>query len=301
MQNSQIMGKKFGPYDVIKLIGTGGQSAVFAARHHQTNQVVALRVMAMTVADLKAATEECNEVLDEIASIDAPNIVRIEDYGTDGNMIYIAMSIMNGGSLAERMKARMEPEVVDDSQLPSAIDLLNMVSEIADALDDIHSRGIVHGQVGPRTILFDEMGKAYLSDIGITRLMKIIFKLDATNSFSMNAYSAPELWNGERPSPATDQYALACVVYELLTGKAPFNNTSIFHLMNAHMNDVAAPPHYIRKDLPGDLAMVFWQALAKPIDNRFPSMWEFYEGLKEAFGVDTGEATDFFTFKLESK
>jgi serine/threonine protein kinase len=298
MQTEQPKPRKFGPYEVLKLIGMSGQNAVFAAQHETTKHPVALRVMTMTVTDLSAAIAECTTVMKEMSIIDAPNIVKIEDYGTHDSMLYLAMTVMHGGSLADRMKQRMEPVVVDDSQLPSAGEVLNMLERVAEALDDIHSRGIVHGQIGPRSIMFNENGEAFVSDIGLTRLMKIIFKLEATNSFSMNPYSAPELWNGERPSPATDQYALACVIYELLTGKPPFNNTSIYHLMQAHMNDVAAPPHYVRPHLPGDLAMVFWQALAKPVNRRYPSMLAFHAGLREALGTKLGEETDFFTFKL---
>jgi serine/threonine protein kinase len=298
MQTEQPKPRMFGPYEVLNLIGMSGQNAVFAAQHETTKHPVALRVMTMTVTDLSAAIAECTTVMQEMSIIDAPNIVKIEDYGTHDSMLYLAMTVMHGGSLADRMKQRMEPVVVDDSQLPSAGEVLNMLERVAEALDDIHSRGIVHGQIGPRSIMFNENGEAFVSDIGLTRLMKIIFKLEATNSFSMNPYSAPELWNGERPSPATDQYALACLIYELLTGKPPFNNTSIYHLMQAHMNDVAAPPHYVRPHLPGDLAMVFWQALAKPVNRRYPSMMAFHAGLREALGTKLGEETDFFTFKL---
>ena len=298
MQNIQPKSRKFGPYEVLRQLGASGQSAVFVAQHETTKQTVALRVMTVAAPDPSAAMAECTEILKEIAAIDAPHIVKIEDYGTHSSMIYLAMKLMEGGSLSDRMKQRMEPVVVDASQLPSSGEVLDMLERVAVALDDLHSRGIVHGQFGPRSIMFDENGQAFVSDIGVTRLMKIIFKLEATNSFNMNPYSAPELWNGERPSAATDQYALACLIYELLTGKPPFNNTSIYHLMQAHMNDVAAPPHYIRAELPGDLAMVFWQALAKPVDRRFPSMVAFHKGLKSALGEKLGEATGFFTYKL---
>jgi serine/threonine protein kinase len=157
---------------------------------------------------------------------------------------------------------------------------------------------IVHGQISAGSIMFNEKGDAFLSDVGLTRIMKIIYRLEFTSSFNMNKYSAPELWEGERPSPATDQYAVACLVYELLTGKAPFDDTSIYHLMQAHTNDVATPPHYLRKELPSDLAMVFWQALAKPVDRRYPSIAALLEALESALEDKLGQPTDFFTFKL---
>lgn len=291
--------QKFGPYITLKVIGQGEHSAVYAAMHEETGKMVALRALTITKKDVDKALEDCHEVLTDLSELQIPNAVKIQDFGNDGPTLYIAMTVLNGGTLLERMNVRMPDG--EAPRLPSPDDVLHMTERIAIALDALHERDMVHGQIQPHSIMFNDKGDAFLVEIGLTRIFKIIYSLEATNSFGMTRYSPPELWTGERPGASTDQYALACIVYQLLTGKVPFDGTSIFSLMQAHTNDVAAPPHYVRKDLPSDLAMVFWQALAKPVDRRYPSLKAFYQDLQRSF-ADADYAvgrSDFFTFLLD--
>jgi serine/threonine-protein kinase len=296
---TQPVSLKFGPYNTVRLIGSGGQSAVYNAIHDETQRMVVLRAMTIIVKDVQKAIKDCEEVLAEIIELNVPNSVAIENYGHDGNTLYIAMNLMNGGTLFERMRQRHSNDSDIAAQLPSPGEVLQIVERIAIALDSLHTQSIVHGQLEPGSIMFNDNGEAFLADIGLTRLTKILYRLETTNSFNMTKYSAPELWDGYRPKASTDQYALACIIYELLTGQAPFNASSIFDLMQAHANDVAAPPHYIREGLPGSLAMTFWQALAKPVDRRFPSIMAFYESLHKVLKDFEGEPTGFLTFKVD--
>jgi serine/threonine-protein kinase len=291
--------RKFGPYITLKLLGTGGQSAVYSAMHETTGRMVALRVMSVSVNDIENAVNNCKDVLTELQLLDIPNAVSIEEFGNIESVLYIAMSVMTGGTLLERMKQRQFFNPDYKPRLPAPLEVLALTERMAIALDALHSIGMVHGQIEPRSIMFNDRGEAFISDIGMTRMMKFIYKLDATNSFNMTKYSAPELWEGKRPSPATDQYAFACIVYELLTGKAPFDAPSIFGLMQAHANDVAAPPHYLREDLPSNLSMIFWQALAKPVDRRYPNLSSFFEDLRDALESHESKPTNFFSFELE--
>jgi serine/threonine protein kinase, bacterial len=291
--------RKFGPYITLKLIGTGGQSAVYTAMHETTGRMVALRIMSITDNDISEALNNCKDVLTELRILDIPHAVMIEDFGNVEAVLYIAMSVMTGGTLLDRMKQRHFFNAEQSASLPSPLEVLDLVERMAIALDALHGIGMVHGQIEPRSIMFNNKGEAHLSDIGMTRMMKFIYKLDATNSFNMTKYSAPELWEGKRPSPATDQYAFACIVYELLTGKAPFDAPSIFGLMQAHANDVAAPPHYVREGLPSSLAMIFWQALAKPVDRRYPTLMSFYDDLRESLEQHQSKETGFFTFEVD--
>lgn len=298
-QKQQHIRQQFGSYITLKIIGSGEHSAVYAAMHETTGKMVALRVLTITNRDVARALIDCNRVLEELSELNIPNTVKIQDFGNDGSTLYIALTVLNGGTLLERMNVRIINQ--ENPKLPSTTDVLKMTERIAIALDTLHQQGMVHGQIQPHSILFNDRGEAFLSEIGLTRIMKIIYNLDATNSFMMTRYSPPELWAGERPSASTDQYALACIIYQLITGKVPFDGTSIFSLMQAHANDVSAPPHYVRPDLPSSLAMVFWQALAKPVDRRYPTIRSFYQDLQKSFSDtdDMSVKTDFFTFLLD--
>lgn len=290
---------QYGPYICRSLIEADSQGGAFIASHEDSGADVLLRVLTVTIADVDEALTECNYLLRELSAIDAPHIIGIEDYGNEFHTLYIALSLVRGGTLAQRMAYRHIGTPDDQApQLPSVADVLALTERMALALDTLHATGLVHGQLEPRTILFDRSGQSFLSEIGFTRLMKIMFRLDTTNSFNMSRYSPPELWNGDRPSPATDQYALACIVYELLTGQAAFSGRSIYELMKAHTEDIAVPPHYARPELSESLAMVFWQALAKRPDRRFPGVTAFHQALKKVLDEDATARTDFFTFQM---
>ncbi len=296
MDNRQEDHQKFGSYITLKNIGGSDHSTVYAAMHEPTGQKVALRVLTITAKDVNDALIECLDILYDLSTLQIPNAVQIHDFGNDGETLYIAMSVLNGGTLFDRIRVRMLRTT--PPTLPSIEDVLTLVDRMSLALDTLHQMGMIHGQIQPHSIMFDDRGDSLLADIGLTRILKVIYNLDATNSFNMTQYSPPELWVGVRPSPATDQYAFACLIYQLLTGVLPFKGTSIFALMQAHTNDVAAPPHYIRDSLPDDLAMVFWRALAKPIDKRYPNMRSFYQDLQRCLSDYPIQETDFFTFSL---
>ena len=289
----------FGPYNCLRILGASSNNAVYAALHQGTGRLVALRVLTVNHENREQALEACQTEVARFAAYAIPNVVQIEDYGIEGSTLYIAMRVMKGGSLQDRLRSMHKKiNAGVDPVLPSAGEVLAVLERLSEALDGLHGHDMVHGQVEPRNILFDDSGLAYLSDVGLTRLLKIIYSLEATNSFSTTKYTAPEIWDGKRPSPATDQYALACIVYELMTGKAPFEAATIYGLMRQHTDEVALPPHYIRRELPTELAIPFWQAMAKAPEKRFPTMRAFLEDMRMTIQGNEGTATGFFALDL---
>ncbi|MGJ3239517.1 MAG: serine/threonine protein kinase [Anaerolineae bacterium] len=296
-EQPQHIRQQFGPYITLKLIGSGEQSAVFGAIHETSGKMVALRLLTIPRRHVQLVLDTCESVLRDLAETTIPHAVRLHDFGHQDNTLYLATTLLYGGTLLDRMNARSFGQ--DDTILPSIADVLDLTARMAITLDTLHQREMVHGQLRPNSIIFDAQGNAHLTEIGLTRILKIIYQLDTTNSFNMTRYSPPELWNGERPSPATDQYALACIVYQLLTGQVPFDGKSILTLMQAHADDVALPPHYIKPELPENLALIFWQALAKPVENRYPTVNAFYQDLQHCLNKTTQTSkTDFFTFPI---
>ena len=294
--NHYPLRQTFGPYTCLSSLGMGTNHTTYYAVNAITGRTVALQVIPITQINPEAVIADAKIQLARFVTLEAPNIVPIEDVGSQGDHLYIANRVMRGGSLLERLRQYLQDPL--GWPLPSLGEVAELIRRLAAALDKIHAQGIVHGQIDPRNILLDEAGQVYLADTGLARLTKILYGLDSTNSLNMNDYSAPELWDGQRPSPASDQYSLACIVYELITGQPPFSSTTIYDLMRKHMNDVVLPPHYLRKHLPQDLALVFWQALAKPPEKRFGSVQEFYVDFAEAISGQEGERGTFFTKPL---
>ena len=298
-QSPAPIGRTYGPYSCLRVLGASGNNTVYLALHQGTGHLVALRVLTVNHDNRDQALEACKTEVARIATYSIPNIVQIEDYGIEGSTLYIAMRVMKGGSLQDRLKGmRQKVAAGVEPILPSPGEVLAVIERLSDALDSLHKHDMVHGQVEPRNILFGASGLAYLSDVGLTRLHKIIYSLDTTNSFSTTQYTAPEIWDGKRPIPATDQYALACIAYELMTGKVPFEAPTIYGLMRQHTDEVVLPPHYIRRGLPSDLAIPFWQAMAKSPEKRFPTLRAFLDDLRLSIQGNEGTATGFFVVDL---
>lgn len=304
MQKPNGVNKKYGDYRCVALLDKAHDSALYHALNIKTGKMFTLRVVTLRKdahrqINLEEAHTLIRHELEGIMRLQHETMVSVLDFGIDENTLYMVLPMMRGNSLHNRLEAR-NITAQNTEGLPSLGQIAQLVRRVAEALQALHQATVVHGQVEPRAILFDEEGMSYLADVGLIRLQKIIFQLNNTNSFSLTRYSAPELWEGSKPQPASDQYALACIAYELITGRAPFESPTLFGLMKSHVNDAVMPPHYVRRDmkLPTELAMVFWQALAKPIDRRFLQVGDFGREFERVVQGYEGEPSDFFTFPL---
>lgn len=303
--DKQPLNKKFGDYRCIHMLDANNDTQLFHALHTKTGRMVLLRVMYLHLSPQKPETHEpirqsCLDEMKSVQQLTSPYIVPVQDFGIDNDKnLYFSMPMLLGDSLYKRLKITRKQAL----PLPSLGQISDFLQRIASALQEMHAKGMVHGQVEPRAILFDETGKSYLGDAGMIRLQKILFHLDNTNSFSVTRYSAPELWEGERPLPESDQYALACITYELITGRPPFESETVIGLMNSHLNQAAAPINTIRPELEVaiELSAVLWQALAKPPENRFKDVTAFAETFARVVAGHRGTPTDFFTFTIPKK
>lgn len=297
--------RQIGPYTTVARMAHNSISAVYRAHQGSGGREVALRVLAP--AENVADIEGFLEALKVIAALRHEYIVPVLDYGAEGDTVYIAMPYMAGGTLQERLKLRrarqsLTNESASERLMPAALpaigEITRMLRRLAMAMDAMHAQGIIHHLLKPSNIMFDTRGQAYLSDIALSKLFKVIFSLAQTSAINTNDYSAPEQWQGEPTVPASDQYALAGVIYQLLTGKPAFSATNVYSLMKKHMNDLPLPPHYIRRDLPGGLTNVFVRAMAKEPADRYPTVTAFARDLARTVRGYEGESTDFFTFPV---
>lgn len=315
MSRSGPLRLRFGPYRCIAVMGVGANHTLYHALHEESGELVALRVLPLVREQYLELLGDCLGWLgkvDEIVTramkeidtqwpleVQPAAVVPLLDYGHHEHNLYLVMPVMKGRSLATRLEQYQPAEV----SLPSPYEVGVMVQRLAAVLDVLHDHSLVHGDIDPRNIFFDEQGLAYLGDTGLMRLLKLIFRLGTTGSLDMSAYAAPEIWQGERPQPASDQYALACIAYHLLTGQPPFQGQSIYALMKQHTDEAAMPPHLIDRNLPESLAVPFWQALAKPMQRRYPSVSAFSTELRNLLPghpADEQHPSAFFTFTLPS-
>jgi WD40 repeat protein/serine/threonine protein kinase len=283
MNIQQLAGQTFDEYQLINLLGQGGMSAVYRAYHAELDRHVAVKVLSEQLSRDPEYIARFTHEAKTAASLEHPHIVPVYDYGTHENLSYVVMRVLNGGSLADKIR---EKQTLHPGQL------IAMVDAIARALDYAHSRGIVHRDVKPGNILFDEQNTAYLADFGIAKAMQASTSLTSDNIvLGTPAYMPPELWRGESLTAAVDQYALAVIVYTLLTGKQPFIGTTSEAYMYQHLNQQPIPANQAKAGISPAVAQVLQRALSKNPTDRYPRITNFSNAFQQAFTAPNAEVT----------
>lgn len=284
-----LEGQQVGRYRFIRMLGSGGMGEVYLAEDARIGQQVAIKVMRAEVSpypDSEAARESARLFQREamaIARLDHPHILPLFDYGeehvNDIPLTYMAMPFRPEGSLADWVRKR------DHNRLLSPEEVAHIVNQAADALQHAHDRQIIHQDVKPPNFLIRNRKEdpdhpdLLLTDFGVARFAT------ATSSASQvirgtPTYMAPEQWEGS-PVPATDQYALATMAYELLTGRSPFQGAP-GRMMYQHINTPPQPPSTLNPRIPAAIDTVILRALAKKPEARFASITTFAHAFQQA-------------------
>src|SRR5258708_3525685 len=208
--------RRLGRYEVVDELGRGGAAIVYLARDTVTDRAVAVKVLAPHLPRQDDLLARFQREIKLAVQLEHPHIVPIFDVGVEDDQPYIVLRLLTGGSLADRIQ--YGPLAVN-----SALDILR---QVASALDAAHARKIIHRDVKPANILFDQAGTAYLADFGISKA------LDATvtpmNSWAVGtpAFMSPEQLRGQPIDARTDEYALGIVAFTMLTGNLPYEGTT---------------------------------------------------------------------------
>lgn len=296
MNIEQLAGKTIGGYEVRELLGKGAMSVVYAGYQPVLRRQVAIKIMLpMLTADQHFAAR-FNREFAHVDNLQHPHIAEIYDYGIENDLCYVVRRLFDGGTLADRMfDAERKP------RLPSVGEAGNLLRQLADGLDYAHGKGIVHAALNPNNIIFDQYDDAYINDFGIARLARSAPGAMTATGFVMGtpAYMAPEQWQGMELTPATDQYVLAVILYQVLTGEPPFVAGTPFALMHKHLNEPVPPLNLANTD--SELDAVLGRALAKKPEDRFPNVTDFSKAYRQATRSYEGEPTGFFQRPSQTK
>jgi streptogramin lyase/predicted Ser/Thr protein kinase len=253
-------------YRIESVLGRGGMSVVYLAEDLRLRRRVALKLLAPRLAEDDAFRERFLEESQLAASLDHPNVVPIYAAGEAGDELYIAMRYVEGRDLKELI--REGPLDKERS--------VRICAQVADALDFAHSRQLVHRDVKPSNVLLDVTEHVYLADFGLTKRTGDARTLEP-GLFGTIDYVAPEQIRGEDVDGRADVYALGCLLYECLSGTAPFRRGSDAATLYAHLEE--EPP-----TLPG-LEEVLRKALAKEPDERYATCGELIDDARSALGI----------------
>ena len=260
-------------YRILERLGAGTFAEVYKAVDERVNRTVALKVLkpAMVVGDPDALTRFLREAR-LAGELYHQRLAVVHDVGEDGGRYYLAMRYVNGPNLAQVLAER--------GPLPWD-EVLRLTLQIAEGLAYLHARGIVHRDLKPQNILLEDGREVVLTDFGLSRALEAS-ELSARSAASVGtpAYIPPEVWRDQPAGPAADQYALACVVAEMLTGKVLFSGSSAPAVMAKHFGPPPLPATWPR-GVPAGVGKVLRRALAQEPEARYPDVTAFARALQE--------------------
>jgi len=255
-----MISNSLGRYEIQSEIGRGGMATVYLAYDPRFRRQVAVKVLSsqfLTHPVLRARFEREARL---IATIEHPAIVPVYDFGEQDDQLYLVMRYMIGGPLSSKL--RNEP-------LPFT-SVLQILSQLAPALDVVHARGVVHRDLKPGNILFDGFENPALSDFGIAYLTEASVQLTGDAVIGTPAYMSPEQVQGDMELDGrSDIYALGVILYEMLTGRQPFRSATPMSTALKHLSEPAPKISINRPDLPPELDVIQAKAMAKDREGRY--------------------------------
>ena len=271
-------GSEVGPYRIETLLGQGGMGVVYRARDPRLDRLVALKLLSPELSHDQRFRARFERESRLAASIDHGGIVPIYEAGDADGLLYIAMRYVEGSDLAQllRQEGPLEPARA-----------LDLVGQLADALDAAHTRGLIHRDVKPSNALVGREGsreRVYLADFGLTKTSGAESVTASAQVMGTVAYMAPEVIRGDEPRASADLYALGCVLFECLTGEVPFPGTNAAAVIYGHLE---TPPPRVRDRAPGlpaALDGVLARSLAKDPGERFESGAAMMDAARAALG-----------------
>lgn len=274
--SQNLIGKQLGQYEIIAQIGQGGMAAVYRARQLNIRREVAIKVIAPEVAREPEFAQRFVREAETIADLRHAHILKLFDYGQEGDLIYLVMELMLGGTLMDRIR----------HHTLSMRECSRILNQISSALDYAHKRSIIHRDLKPQNVLFDDGDNAFLTDFGIAKVMTEATYTRPGTSMGTPLYMSPEQWRGVPLDGRADVYGLGVMLFEMLCGRLPFVSETPVGMMHAHVYEPPPPIRSLRHDIPESVERVVNKALAKDPNQR----WQTAGDLSEAFSIAiTGE------------
>jgi Protein kinase domain len=265
-----VLGQRIGKYLLTAFLGKGGMAVVYrgtAAKDGRTGEQVAVKVLSadrdeQSILRFKREVKICQKLIH-------PNIVALHDWGEDGDLVYLAMELIEGGCLEDRL--------AEFSDVPKALLLFD---QILAGTEFAHSQGVTHRDLKPDNILLTENGRPKITDFGLAKLQDIKTVTVTGAVMGTPAYMAPEQIQDEPPSPSMDQYSLGVLGYQLLTGHLPFEAQDMMAVITKHLIEEPPHPKTFNDALSDELCDLLLKMLEKDPNDRFTDLGEVRRALK---------------------
>lgn len=248
-------------YEILERIGTGGMAIVYKAKCHRLNRLVAIKILKSDLAQNEEFRRRFNAESQAVAQLSHPNIVSVYDVSRGGDMEYIVMELIDGITLKQYMEKRGQLNWRES---------LHFITQIMRGLSHAHSRGIIHRDIKPQNIIVLRDGSVKVADFGIACLADSAQTLTQEALGSVH-YISPEQARGDRPDARSDIYSSGVVLYEMLTGRLPFEGESAVSVAIQHLSSIPLAPREINPDIPEQLELICMKAMAPDLEHRYQS------------------------------
>ena len=267
-------------YEIIEKVGNGGMATVYKAKCHVLNRYVAVKILREEFTTDEEFVKRFNTEAQAAASLTHPNIVSVYDVGSEGDLHYIVMELIKGKTLKDIIN--------EDGKLAWKWSV-NVAIQIASALETAHKNHIIHRDIKPHNIIITEDGIAKVTDFGIAKAVSNSTITAFGSTIGSVHYFSPEHARGGFTDPKSDLYSLGVVLYEMVTGKVPFNADTAVSVALKHMQETPKEPIELNPEIPKSVNDIIMKAMQKDINLRYQTAAEMLKDLSRAAKNPTGD------------
>ncbi len=269
-----LLGTKYGPYELVEYLGYGAMAQVYKACHIQLNRFAAIKILHAHFASDPDFIKQFTAEAQNLALLRHPNIVQVYDVDLSGDQPYLAMEYISGPTLKSIVEGNREKH----TRL-SLIRSLRIIYSIGLALSYAHQRDVIHRDVKPSNVMVESSGRVVLADFGLARLTTRQRETETGTLKGTPAYMSPEQALGQASHPRSDIYSLGVIFYELLTGELPFTDENPIAIAMKHVTEPLVPPRSIVPEIPEDVEKIVIRAMLKNPNERYRTVNEFLHDL----------------------
>ena len=271
-------------YELLERIGTGGMAVVYKARCHRLNRLVAVKILKPELAEDAEFRRRFQDESRAVAMLSNPNIVGVYDVSQSDNLNYIVMELIDGITLKQYMQRRGTPLNWREA--------LHFITQIMKALSHAHGRGIIHRDIKPHNVMVLRDGSVKVADFGIARLISSGHNTLTQEALGSVHYISPEQAKGSHVDGRSDIYSAGVVLYEMTTGRLPYEGDSAVAVAIQHINSAPIPPRELNPEVPEALQEITLKAMDPDVNRRYASADDMLTDLEE-FRKNPGISFDY--------
>ena len=260
-------------YEILEVIGTGGMARVYKARCHRLNRLVAIKILREDLAQDAEFRRRFHDESQAVAMLSHPNIVSVYDVSRSSELEYIVMELIDGITLKQYMQKK--------GNKLNWREALHFATQIVKALGHAHSRGIIHRDIKPHNVMVLRDGSVKVADFGIARVASGGHSTLTQEALGSVHYISPEQARGSHIDARSDLYSVGVVLYEMTTGRLPFEGDSAVSVAIQHINSIPLSPREINENIPEALEAITMKAMAPNPNNRYSCADEMLADLEE--------------------